>query len=95
MESKQKVMNSISSILGIPYFHCSTGSTEPKEFLLAIIEQLGISGLTSGLSKIELAKLIVESSGGNWLPSFDSTGATITSEGMLAIRESVFSLVAE
>ena len=95
MESKQDIMNSISSRLRIPYFHCSTGSTEPKEFLLAIIEQLGISGLASGLSKIELAKLIVESSGGNWLPSFDSIGATITNEGMLAIQASVFGLVSE
>ena len=93
METKQDIMDAISHHLKISYFQCSTGSTEPKEFLLAIIEQMGISDLTIGLDKIDLAKLIVESSGEKWLPSFDSSGSTITKEGMIAIHESVFTLI--
>ena len=93
METKQDVMDSISDHLKIPYFQCSTGSTEPKEFLLAITEQMGITNLTLGLDKIDLAKLIVESSGKKWLPSYDSSGGTITKEGMVAIQESIFGLI--
>jgi hypothetical protein len=93
METKQDVMNSISDHLKIPYFQCSTGSTEPKEFLLAISEQMGITNLTLGLDKIDLAKLIVESSGKKWLPSYDSSGGTITKDGMVAIQESIFDLI--
>jgi hypothetical protein len=93
METKQDVMDAISLHLNIPFFECSTGSTEPKEFLLAIAEQMGITELTTGLDKIELAKLIVESSGEKWLPSYDSSGGTITKEGMIAIKESVFGLI--
>jgi hypothetical protein len=93
METKQDVMNSISDHLKIPYFQCSTGSTEPKEFLLAISEQMGIANLTLGLDKIDLAKLIVESSGKKWLPSYDSSGGTITKDGMVAIQESIFDLI--
>ena len=93
METKQDVMDAISNHLKIPYFQCSTGSTEPKEFLLAISEQMGITNLTLGLDKIDLAKLIVESSGKKWLPSYDSSGGTITKDGMVAIQESIFDLI--
>ena len=93
METKQDIMDTISLHLNIPFFKCSSGSTEPKEFLLAIAEQMGITKLTTGLDKIELAKLIVESSGEKWLPSYDSAGGTITKEGMIAIQESVFGLI--
>ena len=93
METKQDIMDTISLHLNIPFFQCSSGSTEPKEFLLAIAEQMGITKLTTGLDKIELAKLIVESSGEKWLPSYDSVGGTITKEGMIAIQESVFGLI--
>jgi len=70
----------------------STGSTEPKEFLIAIADQLGITGLSVGMDKQELGKLIVEASGEPWLPDYDSTGGTITKEGLLAIKDSVLHL---
>jgi len=93
METKQDVMDAISYHLKIPYFPCSTGSTEPKAFLEAVAEQMGITRLASGLDKIDLAKLIVESGGKKWLPAFDSTGGTITREGMIAIQEIIFELI--
>lgn len=93
MKTKQDVMDAISNHLRIPHYQCSTGSTEPKEFLLAITNQMGLTNLTSGLDKVDLARLIVESSGKKWLPSYDSSGGTITKEGMIAIQESIFGLI--
>ncbi len=93
METKQDLMDAISYHLKIPNFQCSTGSTEPKAFLEAVVEQMGISKLAMGLDKIELARLIIESGGRQWLPTFDSAGGTITREGMLAIQEIIFELI--
>ncbi len=93
METKQDLMDAISYHLKIPCFQCSTGSSEPKAFLEAVAEQMGITQLTVGLDKIDLAKLIVESGGKQWLPAFDSAGGTITKDGMLAIQEIVFELI--
>ena len=92
MSTKQDLIDEICIHLGIPSYIISTGSTEPKEFLLAIADQLGIMGLSVGMDKQELAKLIVEASGELWLPDFDSTGGTITKEGLLAIKASVLKL---
>ena len=93
MTTKQEVMDSVCKHLGIPAFLISTGSTEPKEFLISVAEQLGIQGLTAGMDKQELGRLIVEAGGNLWLPEFDSTGGTITKDGLEAIRETVFRLV--
>jgi len=94
MSTKQEIIDSICSHLKIASFPISTGSTEPKEFLMAIADQLGIAGLSIGMDKQELGKLIVEASGELWLPDFDSTGGTITKEGLLAIKQSVLKLTA-
>lgn len=93
METKQDVMDAISYHLKIPYFPCSSGSTEPKAFLEAVTRTNGNNEASNGLDKIDLAKLIVESGGKKWLPAFDSTGGTITKEGMLAIQEIIFELI--
>ena len=92
MSTKQDLIDEICKHLGIPSFPISTGSTEPKEFLLAVADQLGITGLSVGMDKQELGKLVVEASGELWLPDYDSTGGTITKEGLLAIKASVFKL---
>jgi hypothetical protein len=58
------------------------------------IEALYLDAIINRLTdKIDLAKLIVESSGKKWLPSYDSSGGTITKEGMVAIQESIFGLI--
>lgn len=95
MFTKQEIIDEICKHLGIPSFYISTGSTEPKDFLLAVVDQLGIGGLSSGMDKQEIGKLLVEASGALWLPDFDSTGGTITKEGLLAIRESVLKLTGD
>ena len=92
MSTKQELIDEICGHLGIPTHFVSTGSTEPKEFLEAVIDQMGLTGLSAGLGKQALGKLIVEADGRSWLPEFDSTGATITKEGLMAIRDSVFHL---
>ena len=95
MTTKQELIDEICLHLGIPSYIISTGSTEPKEFLLAIADQLGITGLSVGMDKQELGKLIVEASGELWLPDFDSTGGTITKEGLMAIKASVLKLTSD
>ena len=55
-------------------------------------DQLGITGLSRGLDKQDLGKLLVEASGSLWLPEYDSTGGTITKEGLEAIKFSVMGL---
>ncbi len=92
MFTKQEIIDDICQHLGIPSYTVSTGSTEPKDFLIAIADQLGITGLSQGMDKQELGKLLVEASGGLWLPEYDSTGGTITKEGLKAIKFSVFGL---
>jgi hypothetical protein len=93
MTTKQEVIDAVCEHLGIPSLLISTGSTEPKEFLVAVAEQLGIQGLTAGMDKQELGRLIVEAGGNLWLPEFDSTGGTITKDGLVAIQETVFRLI--
>jgi len=95
MSTKQEIIDSVCNHLKIGTYFISTGSTEPKEFLIAIADQLGINGLSVGMDKQELGKLIVEASGEPWLPDYDSTGGTITKEGLLAIKGSVFKLTSE
>ena len=92
MSTKQEIIDSVCKHLKIGTYLISTGSTEPKEFLIAIADQLGITGLSVGMDKQELGKLIVEASGEPWLPDYDPTGGTITKEGLLAIKDSVLHL---
>jgi hypothetical protein len=92
MSTKQEIIDEVCNHLGISSFYISTGSTEPKDFLLAVADQLGIKGLSSGMDKQEIGKLLVEASGSLWLPDFDSSGGTITKEGLIAIAQSVFKM---
>jgi hypothetical protein len=85
---KSEVARSITDKLGIPEVHFSTGSTEPKELFLAVADSLGIN-VNSASTKPGLAKSIVQSSGGTWLPQFESSGSTVTLEGLLAVHSAV------
>lgn len=42
MATKQQLIDAVCDQLSINRFSVSTGSTEPRAFLLAVIEQLGL-----------------------------------------------------
>lgn len=86
--TKQEIMDLVCSELGLVRFKVSTGSTEPKAFLVAVAEQLGLAS-TRDLDKIGIAKSIVESRGQRWELDYDSRGATITRKGLLAVLAAV------
>ena len=90
--TKQDVMDSICTLLGTAMWRVSTGSTEPKGFLIAVADSLGLSA-TPNDSKPALAKRLVEAGGGIWLPTHESQGNTITRSGLEAIEKSVRNLL--
>lgn len=93
MDTKQDVILRTCALLKIPVFAVSAGSTEPREFLLAVADQLGLLSLTEGLDKPGIGKLILESAGQPWLPDYDSRGSTITKDGLCAIEQVVYEIV--
>jgi len=90
--TKQEVIDSICLDLGIARWETSTGSTEPKGFLLAVADSLGIPYEPRD-SKPALAKRVVESGGEIWLPTHESEGATVTRSGLEAVERSVRKLL--
>ena len=90
--TKQDVMDDTCKLLGIPLWMVSTGSTEPKGYLLAVAHSLGIP-VEDCHTKPELATRIVETSGEVWLPFYESQGATITRVGLEAVERSVNALL--
>lgn len=76
--TKQELMDEISDVLSIRRFFVSTGSTEPREFFIAVANQLGLQELSANQGKVDLAKLILQVLGEDWNDSFSSEGSTIT-----------------
>ena len=66
----------------------STGSTEPRAIFSMVNDHLGL-GLHESLGKPDLARAIVEASGARWEPDFESRGATVTRQGLLAVLRAV------
>ena len=90
MTTKQQILDDVCKTLGLPKAKVSRGSTEPRSFLLDVIFALGITNAdVQKMHKIELAKLVVESFGYVWHPSFESTGSTITKHGLHEIQRIV------
>lgn len=88
-------MARVSLILRIPEFSVSRGSSEPRDFLLEVANQMGLLSQATLLDKPGIGKLIVESCGEPWLPRYDSRGSTVTKDGLLAIERVVRLLVKE
>ena len=86
--NKVEIANEITDLLLVERVHFSTGSTEPKELFLLIVEALGL-GIESSLPKPILARRIVESAGLDWLPDHESTGGTVTLKGLEVVKSSV------
>jgi hypothetical protein len=86
--NKIEIANEITDLLRVDRVHFSTGSTEPKELFLLIVESLGL-GIESNLPKPVIARRIVESAGLAWLPDHESTGGTVTFKGLEVVKSSV------
>lgn len=80
--TKQQILNAIADKLALTRPVVSTGSSEPRDFLVKIIDRLGISEETARLTKPELASLIVVALGGEWDESCYSAGSTVTKVGL-------------
>lgn len=85
---KSDLVAAIATELGVEPPRMSTGSTEPKEIFLLVNEVLGL-GLPTGLTKPELARGIVESSGEVWTATCESRGGTVTAEGIQRVLDAV------
>lgn len=88
MKYKVDYVFAIAALIDVDAPHMSTGSTEPRELFSAVNEQLGL-GLPAFGTKPELARGIVEASGSAWLPTYESTGSTVTLDGLKAVHAAV------
>jgi hypothetical protein len=86
--TKEEIVDSIAGLLGVTPPRISTGSTEPREIFDLTNVVLGL-GLSSNLTKPELARAIVEASGECWNADFESRGGTVTRDGLLAVHRAV------
>lgn len=89
---KDEIVVEIARLIGVHAPQMSTGSTEPRAIFELVNDRLGL-GLDERLDKPGLARAIVEASGGQWLPAFESRGSTVTKDGLLAVLEAVESFV--
>ena len=85
---KTDVARLITTKLGLPDVHFSTGSSEPKELFLQIAHCLAID-ISDVSTKPTIAKRIVEVSGAIWLPNYESSGGTVTKDGLKAVHSAV------
>lgn len=85
---KSDVAHLITSKLGLPDVHFSTGSTEPKELFLQVAQCLAID-ISDVKTKPTIARRIVEVSGEIWLPNYESSGSTVTIDGLKAVHSAV------
>jgi hypothetical protein len=67
----------------------SSGSTEPRLIFDHVVEALGLVVPRGLQTKQGEAKAIVEAAGFPWLPNYESRGATVTREGLLAVLDAV------
>lgn len=86
--TKADVVAEIARMVAAPAPPMSTGSTEPREIFVLVNDRLAL-GLDPRLGKPQMARAVVEASGGAWLPTFESRGATVTLPGLLAVLRAV------
>ena len=86
---KVDIVVEIADALGVHAPAMSSGSTEPRAIFELVNDRLGL-GIDPRSAKPEMAKEIVEASGGTWHPDYESRGATVTKPGLLAVLDAVF-----
>jgi hypothetical protein len=87
-QTKQQIIDEISDLIAVGPHRVSRGSTEPRQLLVDVINQLGISTDTTG-TKPELAQRIVQAAGLNWDLDCESRGSTVTRLGLSRVLDSV------
>jgi hypothetical protein len=87
-QTKQEIIDEISDLIAVGRYQVSRGSTEPRQLLVDVIRQLGISADTAG-TKPELAQRIVQAAGLNWDLDCESRGSTVTRIGLIRVLDSV------
>ena len=85
---KSEIVGEIARLLGVDPPPMSTGSTEPRKIFELVNDRLGLK-LDSSLGKPDLARGIVEASGEAWHPDYESRGATVTKDGLVAVLQAV------
>lgn len=85
---KSEVAHEITKRLGLPDVHFSRGSTEPKELFVQIANTIGINIIDIN-TKPGIARKIVELSGESWHPDYESSGSTVTLQGLMAVNRAV------
>jgi hypothetical protein len=88
-ETKEFIAERICSRIGVRPPAFSIGSTEPRELFVLVCDSLGLS-FDPSLTKPMLARFIVESAGDQWHPDYESTGGTVTREGLKAVENAVY-----
>ncbi len=98
METKNDLMAEICSLLGMPEFKTTIGSSIPRRFFSELLDYFG---LPDEGDSVQAAKSVVASANILWKPEFDSSdspsggGGTITLSGLKAVRQSVSILLDE
>ena len=85
---KVDIVHQLAHEIGVPPPPMSSGSTEPRLIFVLVNDRLGL-GIDEHLGKPDLARGIVEASGKNWHPDYESRGATVTKSGLLAVLDAV------
>jgi hypothetical protein len=93
VSTKADIVWGIAIELGVEAPKMSTGSTEPREIFDLVNSVLGL-GIEDGLTKPEIARRIVESSGNSWNPDYESSGGTVTKIGLQAVLDAVHHFLA-
>lgn len=93
VSTKAEIVWGIAVELGVEVPKMSTGSTEPREIFDLVNDVLGL-GIEGGLTKPEIARRIVESSGNSWNADCESSGGTVTKNGLQAVLDAVHHFLA-
>jgi hypothetical protein len=85
--SKYLLILHIAEILNLETPAFSPGGAVPVEFLRLVAKTAGLGD--AGSSAPQIARSIVESSGGTWQPEFESVGNSVTTLGLRAVRDAI------
>lgn len=85
--SKSLLIEDIAGSLDVETPAIGPGGAVPVEFLRTVAKTVGLDD--AGSSAPQIARAIVESSGGTWQPEFQSVGNSVTSLGLRAVRAAI------